>query len=91
MSASDPYQPIDCDRHDYLEVACLKRWRLLIELADGRCLTARALDTETTASKEEFLVVSADDGEHRLRLDRVLAITPQETNASFGRVRIARS
>ncbi|MEI4784869.1 SPOR domain-containing protein, partial [Pseudomonas aeruginosa] len=29
------YHPIACDLHDYLEIACLYRYRLLLELEDG--------------------------------------------------------
>ena len=31
----DSYRPIACDLHDYLEIACLYRYRLLLELEDG--------------------------------------------------------
>ncbi|HBO1483511.1 TPA: transcriptional antiterminator, partial [Pseudomonas aeruginosa] len=27
----DSYRPIACDLHDYLEIACLYRYRLLLE------------------------------------------------------------
>lgn len=80
------YQPLACDLYDYLEIACLHRYTLDIELVDGTSLRADALTTETTASKEEFLIVLSADGEQRLRLDRLLAITPLTTGASFGRV-----
>ncbi|MFU5691769.1 Rho-binding antiterminator, partial [Pseudomonas aeruginosa] len=33
----DSYHPIACDLHDYLEIACLYRYRLLLELEDGVC------------------------------------------------------
>ena len=82
----DDYQPLDCDLYDYVEIACLYRYRLAIELFDGTHLQAQALTTETTASKEEFLILRSPEGELRLRLDRLLAITPQDPGASFGRV-----
>lgn len=86
-----PYEPIACDLHDHLEIACQQRYRLRIELTDGSTLEAQALDTTTTASKEEFLVVVEASGqEQRLRLDRLRAITPLDVNARFGRVVIAR-
>jgi Rho-binding antiterminator len=80
------YQPLACDLYDYLEIACLHRYRLEVELLDGTRLQGEALTTETTASKEEFLLLRCADGERRLRLDRLLAITPQNDGASFGRV-----
>ncbi|MBS7689886.1 Rho-binding antiterminator [Pseudomonas lalucatii] len=72
----DEYLPLNCDLYDYLEIACLHRYRLRIELVDGECLEAEALTTQTTVDKEEFLLVRAVAGERRLRLDRLLAITP---------------
>ncbi len=80
------YQPLACDLYDYLEIACLHRYRLDIELVDGARLQGQALNTETTASKEEFLLVRTAEGEQRLRMDQLLAITPQDAGASFGRV-----
>jgi len=83
---NDSYQPIACDLHDYLEIACLHHYRLRIELVDGDELEAEALTTQTLASKEEFLILRTASGERRLRLDQLLAITPLDAGASFGRV-----
>ena len=84
----EPYAPIACELHDYLEIACQYRYRLRIELRDGRSLDAQALDTQTTASKEEFLVAADEHGARlRLRLDHLHAITPLAADARFGRVR----
>ncbi|MDP9939965.1 Rho-binding antiterminator [Ectopseudomonas alcaliphila] len=82
----DEYQPLACALYDYLEIACMHCYQLDIELVDGSRLQGQALTTETTASKEEFLLVRTPDGEQRLRMDRLLAITPQNAGASFGRV-----
>lgn len=80
------YQPMNCDLYDYLEIACMHGYQLDIELIDGSHLQARALTTETSASKEEFLILRSAEGEQRLRLDQLLAITPQDAGASFARV-----
>ena len=82
----DDYQPLACDLYDYLEIACMHCYQLDIELVDGSRLQGQALTTETTASKEEFLLLRTTAGEQRLRMDRLLAITPQDADASFGRV-----
>lgn len=80
------YRPIACDRHDYLEIACIYHYRLHIELGDGTELDAEAVTTRTAPSKEEFFRVRAPDGEHEIRLDRLRAITPLDAGAQFGRV-----
>ncbi|MDD0994739.1 Rho-binding antiterminator [Pseudomonas sp. TNT2022 ID1044] len=80
------YQPMNCDLYDYLEIACLRGYRLDIELKDGARLEARALDTRTSAEKEEFLRVETANGQQEIRLDQLLAVTPLDANAQFGRV-----
>ena len=83
---SDAYRPLSCDLYDYLEIACMHRYQLRIELVDGGEVIAQAVTTRTESSKEEFFVVHNEQGEQRLRLDRLLAITPLNHGASFGRV-----
>ncbi|MDP9941367.1 Rho-binding antiterminator [Ectopseudomonas alcaliphila] len=85
------YQPLNCDLHDYLEIACMHGYRVLIELLEGPSFEALALTTRTTASKEEFLVVQGEAGQQDLRLDRLQAITPLNAGASFGRIVLADS
>jgi len=83
------YQPLNCDLHDYLEIACLYGYTLDIELTDGQRLTARAITTRTASTREEFLDVDTAEGRREIRLDQLLAITPLDDNARFGRVVLA--
>lgn len=80
------YQPLNCDLYDYLEIACMRGYELDIEMKDGTRLVAKALTTRTSSDKEEFLCLETADGEQEIRLDHLLAITPTEANAQFGRV-----
>lgn len=82
------YQLLDCDLHDYLEIACLRGYRVQVTLLDGQELVANAITTRTEANKEEFLVLQNAEGEHEIRLDRIHAITPLDAHASFGRVEL---
>jgi len=68
------YRPIECDLHDVLEIACLYHELLQVELTDGRTLVARARTTLSTPGKEEFLVLDAEDGERRIRLDHLRSV-----------------
>ena len=85
----DTYRPLNCDLHDYLEIACMRGYRLLVEPLEGPSFEARALDTRTTASKEEFLVLQTNAGRHEVRLDHLRAITPLDSNATFNRIELA--
>jgi Rho-binding antiterminator len=80
------YQPMSCDLYDYLEIACMHGYRLDIELKDGARLVARALTTRTSSEKEEFILLETEAGQQEIRLDQLLAITPLDANAQFGRV-----
>jgi len=88
-SPENHYQPLNCDLYDYLEMACLYQYRLLVEMVEGGQFEARALDTRTNALKEEYLLIELDGEKVELRLDRLLAITPLNDNAKFGRVELA--
>ncbi|GLK89745.1 Rho-binding antiterminator [Pseudomonas turukhanskensis] len=81
-------QPLDCDLHDFLEIACMHAYPLRVELVDGSEFQAQALTTRTTPSKEEFLQLRGTDGEREVRLDQLLAITPLSARALFGRVEL---
>lgn len=83
------YQPLNCDLHDYLEIACMQAYPLRVELVDGREFPAQALTTRTAPSKEEFLHVRGLEGEWEIRLDHLLAITPLSERTLFGRVELA--
>ncbi|WP_426204274.1 Rho-binding antiterminator [Pseudomonas sp. TWP3-1] len=80
------YQPLNCDLHDYLEIACLRGYQLGIELIDGQRLVARALTTRTSREKEEFMRVEHAGVQQDIRLDQLLAITPQNAHAQFARI-----
>jgi Rho-binding antiterminator len=82
----DVYQPLDCDLHDYLEIACMHHYQLRVELIDGSYFDAKALTTRTSAQKEEFFCVQKAEGQQEIRLDKLLAITPLNENASFARI-----
>ncbi|MCK7226324.1 Rho-binding antiterminator [Enterobacter asburiae] len=84
------YNPIDCDLHDYLEIACLYRYWLRIELSDGSCFDAKALTTRTTSDREEYLEIECNGMERKIRLDFLSSITPLAAGAAFGKIILAR-
>ncbi|WP_300475975.1 Rho-binding antiterminator [Shewanella sp.] len=82
------YKMIPCEHYDYLELACLRGYQLKIELIDGTQCQGQAITTQTRADKTEWLVIQQQT-QHALRLDHIVAITPADANAEFGRVLIA--
>ncbi|MEG0100049.1 MAG: Rho-binding antiterminator [Citrobacter sp.] len=89
MYPVENYQPIDCDLHDYLEIACLYRYMLRIELTDGTVFDAKAVTTRTTVGKEEYLVVDRQESQQYIRLDYLSAITVLTAGAMYRSVLFA--
>ncbi len=67
----DKYKPIDCELHDKLEDAAVRRVPVEIQLDTGT-INGTVIDVKTVAS-EEFLVLK--EQVEPIRLDRVLAVT----------------
>lgn len=87
MSDDTRYEPIECELHDYVEIACLYGYRLLIELVDGSSFKANAVTTRNT-KEEEFLMLAESEGQSEVRLDQLLAITALDDGAKFNRVQL---
>ena len=77
-----PYQPIQCSAYDYVEIACLYRYRVELALKDGSCLTGIAISTKTIKNDGEYLILNKDS-ELLVRLDTILSITTLDENAEF--------
>ena len=67
------YQPISCDQHEQLELAVLRRTRLMLHLKDGHMLSGHALDVYTHAGAEwlKFNLAGIDEV---VRLDQIKLI-----------------
>ena len=83
------YQLINCHCHDYLELACMRGYCLLLELKQRADLTAIAITLETHSDKTEWIIVDKNGTQESIRLDQIVAITPTDSGASFQRVKIA--
>lgn len=68
MSTDTEYQPINCDDYEYLEIACQRQLKLLIELNGGENIEGQASDL-LLRKKVEYLIVETHDGTMELRLD----------------------
>ncbi|MCC5826328.1 Rho-binding antiterminator [Alkalimonas sp.] len=66
---------IDCDQHDWVEIFCLRRQLLLLNLLDGTALTVRATDTRNTA-EQEYLLCETASGERAIPLLAIASIQP---------------
>ena len=88
---SSNYSPIQCQLYDYIEIACMRHYRLDIELTSGETISGKALTTRIR-DKQEFIVISIEPEENRkeqeIRLDLVKSITALDKNSEFNTVTI---
>ncbi|MCQ8179706.1 Rho-binding antiterminator [Methylomonas sp. SURF-1] len=68
-------QPIACNLHDYLEIACIYGYRVKLTLTDGSVVAGKAVDTVTTADKREYLQLDTERVETN-RLAKLEVLTP---------------
>lgn len=51
---------ISCDRHDYIEIACMYRLPIELQLKDGATQQGIAIDTAKNTNGEECLLLTND-------------------------------
>lgn len=86
---SMPYQPMPCDLHDHLELACIAKAELKLELRDGEVVIATPITTHSEADKTEWLECSlSDSSRRRIRLDWIKAFEPTKQKCLFQRIEL---
>lgn len=58
------YQPIACQRYDYIEIACMHHYQLTVELLDGTVIQGQAINTKIE-NKQEFLLLDVSSKKRR--------------------------
>lgn len=82
MTKQEPYEPIDCNLYDYLEIACLHRYEVALQLRDGSEVQGLARTTKTQKDGE-YLVLGENT---ELRLDQILHLAVLSEPRSFDSV-----
>lgn len=76
------FSPIDCELYDRLEIACMYRYELEINLVKGGPLRGCATDT-TARQGREFLIVTTPTSKHEVPMDQLAHIAVLTPNAKF--------
>lgn len=82
-------QPLSCDIYDYVEIACMRRYDVRLELISGDVVAGIACDTRVTSDKTECLVIESADGEHEVALHEVARMRVETPDATFTTVDFA--
>lgn len=75
-------EPIACDLHDHLEVACLYGYQLRIVKRDGEVVMAKAKTTRT-ARGAEFLVVETKSDLIEVEMHTIASVEAIGTGLAF--------
>jgi len=67
------YRPIDCGAYDYLEIACMDRYRVELQL-ENETLSGTA-DSLETRDGQEFLRITTQTSTEVVRIDRIRRMT----------------
>jgi Rho-binding antiterminator len=78
---------ISCDRHDYIEIACLYHLPVKLVFKHAESITGIAQDTVYNDEKEECMSLLLDSGETRiLRLCELKTMQAMQKNPHFDQV-----
>ncbi len=80
------YQPISCDIFDYVEIACLYRYKVILRLLNGDQLDGIAVDTKIDGDRQEWIILQSPDSQ--TRLDKIIEIEVTTPGAKFDKVKI---
>ncbi len=72
-AALGPYAPIACGDYDFLEIACLDGYEVVLETPGGT-LQGRALTTEVRQQAEYLVLVDSDGQQLQVRLDQLRSL-----------------
>ena len=73
------YQPIQCERHDGYELACMRQAEHIVSWQDDageHTETLRFMDIEISNSEEFLIAVTANGEQRKIRLDLITSTLP---------------
>ena len=79
-------QIIDCELHDYIEVACMYGYQVRLILKNQQIFEGKAKDIVTTAEKREFLIIDNEQGSQEVELIQLKKMQILTPNAQFKEV-----
>lgn len=78
--------PISCQLHDYIEIACLYKLEVSIALNNGIISQGSAMTTETTPERQELLILKTASGPQKINLSDIKSMTAMAENPHFNRI-----
>jgi Rho-binding antiterminator len=81
---------ISCSNYDYIEIVCLYRYSVRLQLQSGEVLEGTALDTARNQERQECIKIQVNESEQLVQLDTIayLEVTAENPHIQ-GKVSIA--
>ena len=76
-----------CEQHDYIEIACLYQYPVILDLASGEQMEGIALDTARNDMGAECLKIRAGDEVRLLPLESLTRMRAAQSNPHFTTVK----
>ncbi|MBY0500190.1 MAG: Rho-binding antiterminator [Nitrosomonas sp.] len=76
---------ISCEQHDFVEVACMYRYRLRLVLKNRLIIEGIAIDIVNSPEKQECLVID-NDSRVQIELTQLVSMEVLTPNAKFREV-----
>jgi Rho-binding antiterminator len=77
---------INCELHDFLEIACLYGYRVKLTLKDQKIIEGKALDVLTTTEKREYLIIDNGREQQQIESNQLRKMQVLTPNALFKEV-----
>jgi len=77
---------ISCEQYDVIEIACMYRLLVKLELQDGTVVQGKAMDTKRSTAGEEGLEIEARGELHVVVLNSIKKMIAQVDNPHFDEV-----
>lgn len=77
---------ISCAQHDYVEIACMYKLRVILTLRSGEELEGVAMDTQRNQDREECLKLKTGNDDQLVVLDQICRMVAAESNPHFAKV-----
>ncbi len=77
---------MSCEQHDYIEIACLYRYPIILTLTSGHELSGIAIDTARNEDKAECIKILADHTARLVPLAHIARMKAASDNPHFDTV-----
>jgi len=77
---------ISCAIHDYIEIACTFGYQVKLELFNEETVQGKAITTETTKDKKEYLQLDGSSEVHKIELINIKSMTALQPNPHFDHI-----